>query len=256
VTGLVGRGLLVVVLMIFAGAAALAYSGTQPKRYSAEMRLEFGRLVSPDLQLLGGGYSEPQMDENIRTATEASEVKSFDVAQATAKAAPDLGTPGQIASSILVAPVRDTLTVVITAKESTPARAARLARVYGDQFIAIHNRRVEKRAGTTQKELERRYALLNVQEQRTVPGANLRFQINTLDVLRRSGTGEPQVIEEPRESASATSPNTAHNVLFGILFGLVVGIGLVALRAESPARAAAAAARRASTVAREGPRSQ
>ena len=38
----------------------------QPKRYSAEMRLEFGRLVSPDLQLLGGGYSEPQMDENIR----------------------------------------------------------------------------------------------------------------------------------------------------------------------------------------------
>jgi uncharacterized protein involved in exopolysaccharide biosynthesis len=195
------------------------------------------------------------MDENIRTATEASEVKSFDVAQATAKAAPDLGTASQIASNVAVGPVRDTLTVVITAKGSTPGRAARLARVYGDQYIALHNGRVEKRAAVTQKALEKRYALLNPGEQRTVPGANLRYQINTLDVLRRSGTGEPQIIEEPRASASAVSPNTSHNVLFGILFGLIVGIGLVALRAESPARAAAAAARRASAVAREGPRS-
>jgi len=43
---------------------------------------------------------------------------------------------------------------------------------------------------------------------------------------------------------------------FGILFGLVVGIGLVALRSESPARAAAAAARRAAERARQTTRSR
>jgi capsular polysaccharide biosynthesis protein len=255
VSTLPARILLVLILAVFAGALGYAYSSSQPKRYSADMKLEYSRLVSPDLQLLGGGYSEPQIDENIRIATEAAEVSSFDVAEATAKAHPDLGSANQIAGNINVAPVRDTLTVVVTAHGSTPDRAARLARNYGDSYVAIHNDRIKRRAAAAQRVLEARYAALNQQDKAAVPGANLRFQINTLQVLRRLGAGEPQIIEAPRASSVSSSPNTPRNVIFGLLFGLVVGIGLVALRAESPARAAAAAARRASAATRESTRS-
>jgi len=249
-----GRVVLVAIITIFAGAVGLIYSGSQPKRYSADMRLEFSRLATPDLQVLSG-FGEPQIDENIRIATEAAEVSSFDVAEATAKAHPDLGSADAIAGKVGAVPVRDTLTVVITAHDSTPQRAARLARAYGEAYIALHNSRIKRRAAAAQRVLNARYAALGPQDAAAVPGANLRFQINTLQVLRKLGTGEPQIIELPRTSAAAASPNTSRNVIFGLLFGLVVGIGLVALRAESPARTAAAAARRASAFAREGTRS-
>ncbi len=253
-TNVVGKVLLVALLAIFAGAAAFAYSESQSTSYSATMRLAYSRLVSPELEALGGGFSEPQIDENIRIATEAAEAKSFDVAVAAAKAAPDLGSANSIASSVSVAAVRDTLTVQITAQASTPARAARLARVYGQQYVALHNNRIKKRAAAAQRVLQARYAALTQGDKAAVPGANLRFQINALTVVRHIGTGEPEIIEQPRTSAAASSRNTGRNVLFGILFGLVVGIGLVSLRSESPARAAAAAARRASAMTREDTR--
>jgi|SRR2546421_1790667 len=255
-TSLAARALLVLILTIFAGAAALAYSNSQPKKYSADMRLEFGRLVTPDIQLLGGGFSEPQMDENIRIQTEAQEVRSFDVAEAAAKAHPDLGSANAIAGAINVAAIRDTLTVIISAQASSPHRAARVASAYGDAYLALHQALVRKHAAATERALQIRYNEMTQGDKANVPGANIRFQMNTLDVLRRLGSGQPQTIERARATNITSSPNTARDVGFGILFGLVVGIGLVALRSESPARAAAAAARRAAERARQTTRSR
>ena len=236
--------LLVVVLAAVAGAAALAFSNAQPKTYAADVKLSFGRLVSPELQLLGAGFSPPQVDENVEIQTEGAEVASFDVARATAAAAPDLGlTPGAVSGDVTVTPVRDTLTVTLVARESTPERAARLANVYAQQYLKIRRQREANRAKQAQTVLKRRLSQLRRPDKRGVRGAGLRDQINTLAIMRRLGSGSPQVIEAARAGGSPASPDTLRNVLFGVLFGLVVGIGLVALRIETSRRAGASSAR-------------
>jgi uncharacterized protein involved in exopolysaccharide biosynthesis len=70
-TSIIARALLVVAIAALAGAAALAFSSSQPKEYSAVERFAFGRILSPELQALGAGFGEPDVEEDIRTLTEA-----------------------------------------------------------------------------------------------------------------------------------------------------------------------------------------
>lgn len=237
--GAIARALLVVVIAAAAGAAALAFSNAQPKQYGAISKLEFGRLAAPEYQLLGPGYSEPQVDENIRTSTEAADVGSYEVAQATAKAAPQFGPAGKIAGNISVSPVRDTLTVTVGARESTPQRAAQLANVYANQYIKLRRRRETAQARTIEKALKAQFNTLSHHDKVTGRGGGLLAQISVVDTLRRVGSGEPQLFETARPTAAPATPDTSKNVIFGIVFGLVIGIGLVALRAETSRRSTA-----------------
>lgn len=248
-TTIVARVLLVLVIAGMAGAAAIVFSAAQPREYQADMRFEYSRLVSPELQFLGPNFIEPQIDENVRIQTEAAEVNSFDVALATAKAAPSLGNVGQISARVAAQPIRDTLVVVLTARASTPQRAARLASTYGRQYLALRRAREAKRGAAAQRVLETRLAELRPDQTRGVQGAGLRDQINTLEILRRIGSGSPQILQNARASFAATSPNTLRNVLFAVLFGIAVGVGLVALRAEGRGRGGVTGARRAFPVA-------
>jgi capsular polysaccharide biosynthesis protein len=246
VIGFLARAALVLLVGALAGAAALAFSNSQPKQYSSEMQLGFGRLMSPELQLLGPGVSEPQVDADVRIQTEAEDVKSFNVAQATAKAEPQLGyNAGQVAGHISVAGVRNTLVVAVTAKAPTPRGAARLAQAYGEQYIRLRRHRERRRALRVEDALKKQLNTLTKAQKKGVQGAGLRSQIHAVEALREVGSGSPQIIENARATALIATPNTLRNVLFGVIFGLAVGVGMVALRSESRSRAAAAAARRA-----------
>jgi uncharacterized protein involved in exopolysaccharide biosynthesis len=206
------------------------------------MRFGFGRTVSPEIQLLGAGFAEPQIDENIRTQTEAVEMNSFDIASATARATPSLHyNAREVHSHVAVGAVRDTLTVTLGARSDSPKRAARLAAAYGQEYLDLRRAHERARATTAQRALKAQLAGLPRPLKRGVQGASLRNQINTLGVIRTLGTGEPQVLEKAHASSIAASPNTTRNVGFGILFGLAVGIGMVALRSEGRTRSAAAA---------------
>jgi uncharacterized protein involved in exopolysaccharide biosynthesis len=241
VTGLPVRILLVLVLAAVAGGAALAYSSTQPKNYAAGMRFGYGRTVSPEFQMLGAGFLEPQIDENIRVNTEATEVGSYDVAIATAKAHPEFHyTPGDVQSHVTATPVRDTLTVWLAATADTPEKAARLAAAYGQAYLTLRRQRERARATAAITALQTQLATLPRDQKAGVQGGGLRGQISALNVVRSVGTGEPQVLEAAHASSVAVSPNTLQNVGFGVLFGLAVGIGMVALRSEGRSRSRAA----------------
>ena len=245
----IARVVLVLCVTAFAGGAAIAFSDAQPREYSSAMRFSFGRLLSPELQVLGSNFADPVPDAAIRLQTEAATVASFDVARATAAAAPDLGySAGQVAAHIDVQPIRDTLVVAIAAHSSTPERAARLAGVYGEQFLRLRREGDRRRAAVVQQALKAELASLSRREELGLKGGALRDQLGTVAVLRRVGTGSPQVIERPRTSGAPSSPDTTRNVLFGILFGLALGVGMVALRAESRSRAAGAARRASNAV--------
>jgi uncharacterized protein involved in exopolysaccharide biosynthesis len=243
------RVVLVLIIAALAGAAALAFSKSQPKEYQSRLRFEYGRLVSPELQILGPGFAEPGMDENIRAQTEAAAVSSYNVAVATAKAAPNLGTPGQISAHVSAQAVRDTLTVELIARAPTPVGAAQLANTYAQAYLGLRRQRERRRAANAEDTLKKTLVQLPRVDRLGFPGQSLNGQIAGLEILRRNGTGNPQIIEQARPNYALASPLTQRNVLFGVLFGLAVGIGLVALRSDGRSRVASAA-RRGSTAVR------
>jgi hypothetical protein len=243
VRGILVRALLIVVIAAGAGVAAYAFSKQQPHDYTAVLKFAYGRLVAPELAVLSPNLGDPQIDENVRIQTEAAQLDSFDVAVATSKAAPELGTPGRIAAAVAVGAVRDTLTIDVTATADTPQKAARLANLYGQQYLVLRRQQVAARSKRVVKGLKARLRGLTRDQRKSLPGASLRDQINVEQTLGRLGTGEPLLFQEARPSFAPRNDQTSRNVLFGLVFGLVVGIGLVALRTETTRRSDASVGR-------------
>jgi uncharacterized protein involved in exopolysaccharide biosynthesis len=245
VAGALARAALVVFVAALAGVAAYLFSERQPKEFVAQSQLAFARQFSPELQALGGGFAEPSIDEEVRIATDAEAVRSFDVADATARLSPELGmSPGEIAGRVTAEPVRGTLIVRVTATGTTPQEAARVGQAYTEAFRALRRDREREDAGRVERALDARLDALPRSSRRGPIGVTIRNQLSAIGVLRRVGSGAPQVIQQPRASSVAAKPQTRRNVLFGLLFGAVVGIGLVALRTESRSRTLASAGSR------------
>lgn len=245
----IGRGLLVLMTAALVGAAAYLFSTSQSKEYVATSELGFSRLVSPELQVLGGDFSEPQIDADVRIATEAEGVNSFDVAVATARMSPTLGLrPGQIASRVDATPVRGSLVVRVTSTGETPDEAARIGDAYVTGYLSVRRDRERSRAATVESALRRRLATTPTAARKGPIGATIRNQLSAVGVLKRVGSGTPEVVETARASSVASQPQTTRNVLFGAVFGLLVGVGLVALRAQARSRDANAARERLAAV--------
>lgn len=231
-----------VVVALLVGGAAYAFSESQEPQYNSTARFAYGALLSPEIRVLGGDFGEPDVDEDIRIQTEAARLNSFDVARRTATSAPELGySAGQIDSMVEAAPSRGSLIVALTATADGPEKADRLAQAYSDEYLELLRDRERSRTRTVRRVLEQRLDRLSEGDSEGPLGAALRNQISQVQVLGRVGSGSPQLVEAPRASGVPAEPRTQRNVLFGLLFGLAVGIGLVALRSESRARAANAA---------------
>jgi uncharacterized protein involved in exopolysaccharide biosynthesis len=248
---LLGRIMLVVAVAAMAGAAAAGFSARQPEEYQGTMRFQFGQLLSPELQLLGPDFGEADVEEDIRIATEAAGIDSFDVAERTARDNPELGyTAGQIAGRVSASPDRGTLIVVVRGRASSPRLAARLTDAYARAYLDLRREREKAQAAAAQEVLRERLAAVPRAELGTLRASTLNNKIADLEVLRRVGSGTPKIIDGARAAAKPSQPRTQRNVLFAVLFGLIIGIGMVALRAEGGSRARVAAARRAAARAR------
>jgi len=250
--GLLARGFLIVAVGILGAAAAFAFSESQERQYTATTQLGYGRLLSPELQVLGADFNEPDVDEDVRIATEAERLESFDVAVATATAEPQLDlTAGEIAGLTDAEPQRGTLVLALTAKSSSPQLAADLADGYARQYLRRIRSREQRRALLIEQVLQTRLRRLDEEVRAGPIGAALRNQVSAVNVLQEVGSGSPQIVERARASGLPVQPQTTRNVLFGLLFGLAVGIGLVALRSEGRARTAFSGARDAMSIQRK-----
>lgn len=246
---MVVQALLVLIVAGLAGAAGYAFSKSQSTEYSATGELGFSRLVAPELQVLGADFSEPQVDADVRISTEAQNLNSFDVALTAARMFPGLRlNANQIAGGVSAAPVRGSLVVVVASTASTPRAAARLGSAYIKAYFKLRRVRERARAAVVEKALRNRLAVLPRAVKRGPIGATVRNQLSAIGVLKRVGSGTPEVIEEPQASAVATKPDTFRNTLFGLVLGLLVGVGLVALRAQARSRSAAVARARLSDL--------
>jgi uncharacterized protein involved in exopolysaccharide biosynthesis len=246
VRSLAVKALVVVGITALAGIAAYGFSKQQARTYTAISQLGYGRSLTPELQSLGPAFAEPTIDAESM-ATEATRVKSFDVAIAAAKASPQLRLNApQIAARTDVSQPHDTHTVVVTATGPTPFEAARLGNAYVDAYVATQRERQRRRADEVRRALEFRLSHISKRSALGPLGSTLRDEISLAGLIGRVQAGGPQVIERAHPAGAPSQPQTQRNVLFGLLFGLVAGIGLVALRSETRTRGSVAAARRVS----------
>lgn len=233
VVSIILRVLLVAVVAVLVGLGALTLSRQQPTRYDATTDLLFSSSQRPELQVLGAPFSRSDIADDLRAATNAALLESFDVARRTARAAPDLGyDANQIAGRVSASPLRGTEIVRLTASGTTPATAVRLAETYRQQFIALRKQRDQRRAAGVENALRQRYEELTPSQRQGAIGASLRTQLGVVAVLKRIGSLDPEVVGSANAPSAPAEPQTRRNVTFGIVFGLALGIGLVALRSD------------------------
>jgi uncharacterized protein involved in exopolysaccharide biosynthesis len=215
----------------FVGVAALQFSNGQERSYSASSELLFSSRLRPELQVLGAGFSSSGGDADVRLATDAQLLNSFDLARIVASRHPELDLSAeQIDSRTSAQGVTGTEVVRVSATGPSQREALTLAERFQEEYLRRLRQVQRQRAARVEKSIQERYRSLSSSGRRGPTGTALRTQMGALHVLQDVGSGVPDVAQRPRVSSDPTQPQTGRNVAFGVIFGLLLGIGLVAAR--------------------------
>jgi uncharacterized protein involved in exopolysaccharide biosynthesis len=230
-TGLVIRVLLVLVVAALVGIAALQLSNRQESSYLATSELLFSARTRPEFQVLGATFTGTGGDADVRLATDAQLLNSFDIARIVADRHPELElTADQIADRTSAEGVTGTEIVRLNATGPTQEEAVAVAEAYQSGYLSRLRSVQRRRAARVERSVRERYESLSRTERRGQTGTALRTQLGALSVLQDVGSGIPEIVQRPRPSSEPTQPQTGRNTAFGIIFGLLLGIGLVAAR--------------------------
>jgi polysaccharide biosynthesis transport protein len=220
------RPWVVVAFVVLTAAAAYLFSGLQQEKYSASSSLLFGgpgvaaqilpNIASPP------GNTDAEAETNVRL------VLSRAVAERVAARLPGLTndqlTTDQVQARISAAQEGRSNVVEITATDTDPDRAARLADRYAEEFVAF-------RRDTSQAEIRAARAGLADQIARlagsdsTVQARKLRRRNDELATLEAVVTGNVQLLDRAEPPDAPSSPNKRRSALLGGLAGLLLGLG-------------------------------
>src|SRR3954469_26047923 len=129
------RGIgVVLICALLVPAAALVFSLSQQKQYSASASLLF-RDPQLDQKFSGSPIFAPSSDPTREAATNVKLASLEVIAARTSKALGGKVAPGDISGKIAVAPAGQSDVVTITATDHDPAFAAKLANTFAQQFI-------------------------------------------------------------------------------------------------------------------------
>jgi len=202
---------------VLAAASALLFSLTLQEQYSASASI----LVRDP-----GTDGDRAFDPDREAATSADLFRLDVVAERTARQLGVADLAGQITTSS--SPTSNVLSV--TAEDSDPVWAARIANTFAQEFIAF--RRDTERALITSEERQstRRLSELSETERRGPEGDDLRERIATLRTLRSVQTGDAIVVEAAKPPTSPSSPRIVSNTVLAGVVGLLLGLVAVLVR--------------------------
>lgn len=224
------RWLIVVLSVVLVPAAALAYSTTEQREYSATASLLFTDFTTPDPQLQGQNPTASE-DPTRAAATDLELVGLRQVANLTARKLHGKFTGAQIAGKVKASAAGQSNIVTVTASDTSPVRAATIATTFAQQFIAF--RRAADRAPLieTRARVVQELAALPPSQRNGPRAAALNNQADQLAELASLQTGNVQLVQPAVVPSSPSSPKTRRNVLIGLLLGVLLAI-VAALTAE------------------------
>jgi Mrp family chromosome partitioning ATPase/capsular polysaccharide biosynthesis protein len=214
------RWLIAIIAVTFAGAA-LAFSLSQKKTYSATSTLEF-RDVMQDLNLVGG-----QGTASLPSQLAATNSKLVNTPAVAQKVKNDLGTPLPVTSlqaSISTSVGSQTNLVSLQAQADDPQFAADLANSFARQTKVVAERQ-------TRAQLDEAVRTLDKQG-KGIPNFDLTYTGQLAAQLQTArAIAEPvRIVENAGVPGSPSSPNPTRNTILGLLVGLTLGLVVAFIR--------------------------
>jgi succinoglycan biosynthesis transport protein ExoP len=218
----------VLICALLVPAAALVFSLSQQKQYSATASLLF-RDPQLDQKFFQSSVFAPSSDPNREAATNAKLASLEVVAARTSKALGGKVSPGEISGEIAVAPAGQSDVVSITATDPDPAFAAKLSNEFAQQFIAFRRDADRSKISSAQELVQAQLKRLSSSEQNGPQGAALRRGNEQLQILAALQTGNAELVQPATIPDSPSSPKTRRNVVVAALLGLLMGCGIALL---------------------------
>jgi succinoglycan biosynthesis transport protein ExoP len=220
------RFFLVALCTIGVAGAALAFSFTQEKKYTASAQLLF-RDPGFDQKLFGSTLLPPGGDAGRQAATNVRLVSLRVVADRTAQVLGNGMTGSKVAGMVAVASDGQSDVVSIKAEARDPQLAARLANTFARQYIGF--RRASDRATIREARALVARQLLQRRTNNQINAPALRKQIDQLDLLESLQTGNAELVQPAQAPGVPSSPRILRNSVIGGLLGLALGIGFAFL---------------------------
>jgi polysaccharide biosynthesis transport protein len=223
---------LLLVCITVVPAAALAFSLTQTKEYTASASLLF-RDPGLDKKLFGSSFFEEAEDPERAAATNLRLVSLREVAERTARSLDRPGiTADVIQSSLKVSPEGPSDIIAVEAVAQNPQLAARIANTFARKFIAFRREADRAKVREAQQLVQARLDQLSEDELIESPGRTLRERSRELDILAALQTGNAELVQAAEPPEKASSPQLKRNVAVGIFLGLLLAVGLALLREQ------------------------
>jgi capsular exopolysaccharide synthesis family protein len=227
VTRVIRRRLwLVVACVVLASVAAIGFSKSQPKEYSATASLAF---QSNSLSRQVAGLPAAAVSGSSLISEHANNVelvKLGDVAEKTAALVGRGLTRKAVTKQVSVAGKGESNIVTVAATASSAPLASEIANTYANEFVSEQQAAEHAYYAAALALVNRQLAALPVQ-QRTAPlGLALHSRAETLTLLADLNGGGLHVAQEALTPTGPSGPKTTRNTLIGAFLGLLVGLGL------------------------------
>jgi receptor protein-tyrosine kinase len=219
---------IVLLCALLVPAAALAYSLTQQKQYTACAALLF-RDPQLDQKLFGSTVFQPSTDPTREAATNVKLVSLETVAARTSRALNGRLTPSEVQSQVAAASEGESDVASICATDPSPKFAPVLANTFAQQFVAFRRDADRSKIATAQKLVQAQLAHLTSAQIASPQARTLRTQNEQLSILAALQTGNAELVQPANPPSSPSSPQTTRNVILGFVFGLLLGLGLAVL---------------------------
>jgi polysaccharide biosynthesis transport protein len=220
------RWWVVVVAVVVCAAVSLALTLQATKQYTATAKLQFGQ--TPLVVQVGGAVTasaNPQADQ----ATNLLVVTTNNVATAVKQALRSPRSVSQLLGMVSTSIDQSSNIVDVSATDSDPTFAARVADAFADQYVATNK-------AANQQQVLSGEQLINQQLQALAPTpanagtrAGLEAALQKLVVLAAVQTSDAGVIDHATIPTTPSSPNKRVNLIVAAVFGLALGVGLAFL---------------------------
>jgi capsular exopolysaccharide synthesis family protein len=217
-----------VLCVILVPVGAYLVSSARPKEYQASATLLF-RDPGLDQKLFGSTFVEPSRDPTREAATNAALVSLQVVADRAARMLPG-HSGGEIARKVKVHGQGQANLASVVATDREPERAAQIANVFADEYIAFRREADQSKIRNAQRLIEHQLARLTKSERAGSQGRALRERADQLQLLGSLQTGNAELVQRASAPTAPTSPrvfrDTAVGVVLGILMAIAVALGL------------------------------
>ncbi|HEX8101860.1 MAG TPA: polysaccharide biosynthesis tyrosine autokinase, partial [Solirubrobacteraceae bacterium] len=222
------RRLIILLCLLLVPGAALAFSLTREKQYTASASLLF-RDSQLGQTLFGSSYLAPSSDPTRAAATNLTLVSLDVVGDRTAQRLGGGLSPDDVDRQVTVSAEGQSDVVKVVAVDPSPAFAAKLANTFAEQYIDF--RREADRASIREAQDLVRKQLAELPPGADRRAADLRRREEQLAILAALQTGNAELVQPADVPSSPSAPKPVRNTVAGLLLGLLLGI-LLALLAE------------------------